>query len=408
MRAAPGLPVFRFQNPFKADGTCWQPMLFTGVLGHRALSREGLEIYADFSGNAVKSNCSTNAGRSTKATSTIAPVHPWGEESVKAKVVVASAILFLSCCSAVWAQWPVQTYGTRPVWELEIGTRILDRPGTEQNLPLVTDAVTLQTLFNAEQASDLQVSAGIDWRFQKMTNYDMSWEIRGYFNQWDTTESRTGDLVASGFTPAGLPQNSTLSQFDYGYESDLFDIELNFKRACLPGVTLMIGPRFMTLNETVVVDSNFTNPLVADFLQVQTNADVVNTLAGLGIGAEFRKPLMRDLFVVAAIRGGVFNNVARSRITAAQTLFGFPNGETTFIDDSLTNVAGVGELSVRLHYDISPGTISIYTGYEAMWLDGVAVAPAQVLSALTPAAPFINTSNTIFSQGFTVGGMIRY
>ncbi len=331
-----------------------------------------------------------------------------GGEPVKAKVVVASAMLFLSCCSAVSAQWPAQTYGTRPGWEIEMGTRILDRPGTMQTIPLVRDDVTLETLFDAEQASDLQVSAGVDFRFQKMTDYDMSWEVRGYFNQWDQSESRTGVLDALNFTPQGLPENTQLTQFTYDYDSNLFDIELNFKRAVRPGLTLMAGPRFMSLEETATVNANFFNPLVGNFLQIETRSETSNPLKGLGIGAEFRRPFTRDMFFVGSIRGGVFHNAASSRVTAAQTLFGAPNGTTTFIDDTETKTAGVGEISARIHYDIIPGNVSLYGGYEAMWLDGVAVAPAQILSVSTPALPFVNTQNTIFAHGLSVGGMVRF
>lgn len=327
---------------------------------------------------------------------------------MKAKVVVASAMLFLSCCSAVRAQWPAQTYGTRPGWELEMGTRILDRPGTMLNIPLVNDAVTLETLFDAEQATDLQVSAGVDMRFQKMTDYDMSWEVRGYFNQWDQTESRVGVLDALSFTPQGLPQNTQLTRFDYDYDSAMYNIELNFKRAVRPGLTLMAGPRFMSLNETATVDANFFNPLVGDFLQIQTRSETRNPLKGLGIGAEFRQPICRDMFFVGSVRGAVFHNAASSQVTAAQTLFGNANGTTTFIDDTETKTAGIGEISARIHYDVIPGSVSLFGGYEAMWLDGVAVAPAQILSVSTPAVPFVNTQNTIFAHGLSVGGMVRF
>lgn len=328
---------------------------------------------------------------------------------MKAKILVAATIMLLTCCSAVQAQWPLQTYGNRPGYEVELGGRIIDRPGTERNIPLVTDRLTLQTLFNAEQASDLQVSAGFDFRFAKMTCYDMTWEVRGYFQQWDAQETLAGDLVASAFTPTGLPQNTTFTAFDYNYDSDLASVELNFKRAVRPGLTLMIGPRFMRLNETVVIDTNFTNPVVPDFLQLQTRAETKNPLKGVGIAAEFRRPLVRDLFFIGAIRGAIFHNAASSNITVDQTLFGLPATRTTLIDDRETRAAGLGEITARLHYDVIPGNVSLYGGYEAMWLDGVALAPAQILAANTPPMPpFVNTQTTVFAHGVSFGGMIRY
>ncbi len=327
---------------------------------------------------------------------------------MKTHVVVSSAIYLLLCCNVLHAQWPQQTHGVRPGWEVEFGTRILDRPGTENTIPLVTDSVTLATLFDAEEASDLDVSAGADFRFQRMTCYDLSWEVRGYFQKWDVTESRAGNLVATAFTPPGLPAGTQLTAFDYDYDSELISIELNLKRAVRPGLTLMVGPRFMNLDEIISIDSNFFNPLVGDFLQIETRTETKNPLTGLGIGAEFRKPLSRDLFFIGLIKGGIFHNVASSRITAFNTLFGQPDITTILIDDRDNRSAGVGEISARIHYDLVPGSVSVYAGYEAMWLDGVAVAPAQLLTTATGSAPFINTANTIFANGLSVGGMVRF
>jgi hypothetical protein len=328
---------------------------------------------------------------------------------VKTKLAVSSAICLLLCCSAVQAQWPLQTWGVRPSWEAEIGGRILDRPGTDDGFPLVTDTVTLETVFDSEEATDLDVSGGPVFRFQHTTCYDTSWEVRGYFNNWDILESRSGNIEAINFTPQGLPQSTRLTAFDYAYDSELFSIELNFKRAVHPGVTLMIGPRFMNLEEVADIDANFFNPQVGDFLQIETLAETKNPMTGLNLGLELRKPLSRDFFAIASVRGGIFHNVVTSRITVANTLFGQPDTTTILIDDRENRTAGIAEISGRLHFDLIPGSVSFFTGYEAMWLDGVAIAPAQILAASTPPdPPFINTATTIFAHGVVIGGMVRF
>ncbi len=332
-----------------------------------------------------------------------------GGKPVKTKVVAGSAILILFCCNAVWAQWPNQTYGTRPVWEMEIGARVMDRPGTMQDISLITEDVTLDTVFDAEQASDLNVSGGIDFRVQRLVNDGATWEIRGYFNNWDVTESRTGNLMSPAFTPPGLPANSQLTAFDYFYESNLFSLEWNFKRAVHPGFSLFLGPRYMYLQEQSLIEGNFFNPGLGNFLQTDTPTVARNNLWGLGLGAEFRRPLTRDLFLTGFIKGGVFYNDAKASINFTQTVFGTPVGTQTLLDDRKGTTAGVGELSIRLHYDIAPGTVSIYAGYEAVWVDGVATAPAQILTISGPAVPLIvDTGTTIFSNGMVAGGMVRF
>ncbi len=334
-----------------------------------------------------------------------------GGKPVKTNVVAGAAILFLFCCNSVWAQWPVETYGTRPGWEMEVGARILDRPGSDMNIPLVSDGITLQTLFTDNNATDLDVSGGADFRVQKLGCYDSTWEIRGYYNNWDIVETRNGTLSAPAFEPPGLPVMTRLTAFDYTYESQLFNLEWNFKRAIQPGLTLFLGPRYMDLRERSNINGNFFNPAPAlqNFLQTRTPTETKNHLIGLNLGAEFRRPISRDLFVVAFIKGGVFYNDAKARIQTEQTLFGFPTGISTLLDDRKGTSAGVGELSVRVHYDIAPGTVSVFAGYEAMWLDGVATAPAQLFTVVGPPAPLVvETGTTIFAHGLTIGGMVRF
>ena len=67
----------------------------------------------------------------------------------------------------------------------------------------------------------------------------------------------------------------------------------------------------------------------------------------------------------------------------------------------------LGEVGGRLYVDFVPNCFSGYVGYEANWIDGIALAPAQFLAATT-ATPSIDTANTAFFQGVTFGLKFTY
>ena len=306
------------------------------------------------------------------------------------------------------AQWPHNTYGNKNPWEIEIGTRILDRPTDVQNINLVTTVPTNVVVFTGEDATDLDVSTGVDFRFLKRTCYDGSWEVRGFFNQWENFESRVGNLRTPFFTPAILPFGSNPDQFDYLYESNLFSLELNYKKALHPGFTVTMGPRWVSLEEQVNINSNFVNPFIAGFaFDLDTVTQVDNQMPGLGIGMEIRRPVLRQLFFVGAVKGAVLANFISTSTITQGTVLGGNTVSTTIFDDSRTNLAGIGEISARLHYDIAPGNVSCYCGYEAMWLDGVGVAPGQLLAAFSTPVQ-IDATTTVFIHGLSLGMLIRY
>ncbi len=333
---------------------------------------------------------------------------------MKSKMLATLAIAMMICCGTAQAQWPNNTYGNPIGWEVEVGTRLMERPGTDNAFPLVTLEPTLVTAFDGEDASDLDFSAGVDFRFLKSTDYGTAWEIRGFFNNWDNFESRFGTLSAPAFTPAALPAGSFPSTFDYLYESELFSLELNYRTSIRPGITAYIGPRFAYLNEDVVIDSTFNSPPIPPAVfqfDLESITRTTNRLPGLGIGLEFRRPLLRDLFFVGNIRGAVLANFASTRTeTNGTPVVGGAAGPTVnalIFEDTATNVAGIGEVGGRLHWDIAPGTVSLYAGYEAIWLDGVGLGPTQLLESVSPPVS-LNTSTTAVSHGLVFGSLIRF
>jgi hypothetical protein len=69
------------------------------------------------------------------------------------------------------------------------------------------------------------------------------------------------------------------------------------------------------------------------------------------------------------------------------------------------HAAFASEASVQVKYRISD-SLALKAGYEALWLDGVALAPGQIRETLTVAnvrALGVNCGSSVLFQGATFG-----
>lgn len=339
------------------------------------------------------------------------------------KTFVLAAVATLTWLSATvgYAQWPQATYDTRR-WEWEAGARIMDRPGDETNINLVTDALTNQVLFTSDTATDLESSVGYDLRFLRKNCYGIEWEVRSFFNNWDINENVTSvnNIQSPFFDPirTALPgtigpvtvTGITFQSLNYNYESDLFNIELNAKKAVYPGVTLLVGPRFMYLEDRLTAITGATIqgniggvPQQIAFTQ-NTSVQTENPLFGVQVGADLNVPVSRYFYITGFIKAGGYGNTARATIVQANNL----QGTTSRISARRSQGSFVGEVGGKVNMEVFPGIMSFYAGYEAMWLDNVAIAPTQLLSGGTTGTfGNVQMTGTPFVHGIVIGGTIR-
>ncbi len=285
--------------------------------------------------------------------------------------------------------WP-QTTSTDPRFSVEFGAKAYDRPGDDLGLPLITDGVTNSVLFDSDAATDLGSSAGAEVKFNFMNRIGRELEIRTIIADWEElTSIQGGNLVSPFFPVAGQEPTSV----QYGYSADYFSIELMARRAVRPGVTLMFGPRFVSTKDLIeLAGSQVVNG--ATISQTQT-IEATNALIGLQGGVEFNYPITQSMYINGFGRFGGYTN---------------PTEVTTGTTDIMGNVSGgtqtkatgsfLGEVGGRLYIDIFPNALSVYVGYEATWIDGLALAPAQVL---TTGLNGVETANTPFFNAATIG-----
>lgn len=176
------------------------------------------------------------------------------------------------------------------------------------------------------------------------------------------------------------------------------------RRAISPGIVFMFGPRVVSTKDRVNIVGSLNvdagGGTLVNVASTQTT-EATNILLGLQTGFEINLPISQDMYIQSYIRAGGYTNPTEVNTSS------FTNLNTTPTTASETKSTGsfLGEIGVRMYVDIIPSSLSTYVGYEATWIDGLAVAPAQLL---TTGQQGVQTGNTPFFNALTLGAQFRY
>ena len=99
------------------------------------------------------------------------------------------------------------------------------------------------------------------------------------------------------------------------------------------------------------------------------------------------------------IKIGLFDNYAEQSTGVSLKKQVFPSQAAT------NHAAFVSEAGLQVKYQLLKG-LALKAGYEALWLDGVALAPSQIQETLTLAnvrALSVNCGSNVLFQGATAG-----
>jgi len=203
-------------------------------------------------------------------------------------------------------------------------------------------------------------------------------------------------FVAPGFATAPVAVGDAL-RFDYF--SRLYTAEANLKNRFGDRLTLMGGFRWAMLAERFE-GSYFQPPPVNTATPFWQNR-VDNQLYGFQIGGQAVVFDSGRLRIEAVAKGGLYGNVAFQATT------GTPPGapEVSAIDHC---AAFLGEASFTALWQASEH-VALRIGYQALWLDGVALSPNQIhLTDVTTGEASVDAAGTVFFHGAVVGCEIAY
>jgi hypothetical protein len=200
------------------------------------------------------------------------------------------------------------------------------------------------------------------------------------------------------FDASGPASQAAVTDAHVRYTSALYNGELNVRQEWCDWLTLLCGFRMAQLNENY----SATGMRVLVPLPVTVVDSASNHLYGFQIGADAEVYNMGGPLTVNGLcKAGIYQDYARQ--TLARTY-----GTEQSLGAVQEHVAFLGEVGIVARYAITK-RLAVRGSYEAMWLEGVALAPEQ-LSA-TDFGSSIATCNTIggvFYHGGSLGFEYRF
>jgi hypothetical protein len=267
-----------------------------------------------------------------------------------------------------------------------------DNHGINREL-VESDALGTPLLFQQELDFDwaLGPSVLIGRRFSEWWSGEAS-----YFGTHEFDAERTvvgiNDLDLPGAITAITDDYNNANQMDFTYSSTLHNAELNLVRD-FPWLAVLGGFRYLKWDEDFNIHALDQDGDVSDYL-VETTNDLYGGQLGLRLtngGPRFGWELTG--------KAGVFANSAR------QSQLLRDDNNTIVVRNAssgATETAFIGDLNGSLYYHLTR-FIRVRGGYNAIWIDGLALAPDQLdYSAATGAQPLVGDGQ-VFLHGANLG-----
>jgi len=346
------------------------------------------------------------------------------------------------------AEKPVDPPQSAPRWTFSAETIVLGRtgganqplvgllPGSTQFAATQSASALAAEVFNSNQFwQGFSAGPKISVTYHDESGYGAEFS---YFNIFTQSATKTvGPTNPADWLVMYAPGSFWQTQ-DFAYQgmawkdaTNLYNAEANGRLNLSPGVTVLGGFRWLQLNDTLVgwltpadrIAPNWKGPCLlqgasgcalSDVPNPPPGGSVViyppfwtaktqNNLYGAQIGVDAKLLELGRLSIDGVIKAGVFDNDARQSalVSMAKTLF--PT------QAAANHAALVSEADLQLKYQLAKG-LALKVGYEALWLDGVALAPGQIRETYTTAPPTlsaralgVNCGSNVLFQGATVG-----
>jgi len=205
--------------------------------------------------------------------------------------------------------------------------------------------------------------------------------------------------------PGGFlqPQEASDQMMVWDYASRLYNAEANVRWNPWCRVTILAGFRWVQLWEEL---EGILEPPTAHGTGSFWDTQPKNNLYGLQVGAEGTL-FERGRFSVRCMgKAGLFEDHAEETTLVRMARIQFEESGST------DHAAFVGEIGVECKYQVAE-RLSLRAGYQAMWLEGIALAPGQIQETychydIVPQNAYVqsmgvNCSSGVFYHGATAG-----
>ena len=189
----------------------------------------------------------------------------------------------------------------------------------------------------------------------------------------------------------------------WDYATKLYNAECNVRWNPYRRLTVLAGFRWMRLGENLVGTLDPTTFPWEESRWHFWNTTTTNDLYGFQIGADGKLWERGRFSIGGLVKAGIFDNNAE-QTTEISVIF----KRQRWASASTDHAAFVGETGLQCKYQLTERFL-LKAGYEAIWLQGVALAPGQIqetstdMSKITVQALGVNCDAGVFYHGATAG-----
>jgi hypothetical protein len=205
---------------------------------------------------------------------------------------------------------------------------------------------------------------------------------------WTSSATRAGDVYVV------LPWTTVRAQGTATYVNgaDLYSVEVNLRRLMTSWLTLLAGFRHVEYDEGLLAQFAPTGGPAQDIFAVDTD----NHLYGGQIGAEAALGSIGHWRLDSWLKAGVYANHADQTTTLLTPI-------SASAGASQDRTAFVGSVGISLCRPVTR-CLAFWTGYQAMWLDGVALAPSQLaVTNVQNNYATVDADDSLLLHGVTLG-----
>lgn len=201
--------------------------------------------------------------------------------------------------------------------------------------------------------------------------------------------------------------------------TNLYNAEANARLDLSSRVTILAGLRWLQLNDNLqgtLTPADLTAPTWkqdcpgCDIFHITLggtagnyppfwNTSTTNNLYGVQIGVNGKILELGRFSLDGLLKIGLFDNHAGQSTAVSLQKIAYPSQATT------NHAAFASEAGLQLKYQLIKG-LTLKAGYEALWLDGVALAPGQIretYTGLNVRALGVNCGASVLFHGATFG-----
>jgi hypothetical protein len=259
----------------------------------------------------------------------------------------------------------------------------LDRSSVDDQDTLFANDFSNPVMNNRELSFGVEGGFRLDLVIPSACGCDLNFN---YLGLGDSQDSITRDDAGVFWLFYGFVPATPASSYTVEYLSNLESFEVNLRTREWPRVAALAGFRVAELEEEFNIWQTGTTTGVVSGTE--------NEMYGVQFGLQGLLLQWHRWTVETTAKAGVFYNDIGIRAEAADA------SGTRILDGHFQQIAFLGEVQLMVAFQVSPW-LRLRTGYQALWLEGIALAPDQSdSSSFSTNLVTVDIGSAVYQGGF--------